>query len=69
MEKGMEKGVLAASREMLLNALSERFSIVPFRIADRISSIGSAQSVKILFPHVFRCKNIEEFENILKQAA
>ena len=68
-EKGQEKGTLLTAREMLLNALVERFSIVPFRISEQITAIGSAHLVKTLFPHVFRCNNVEEFENVLKQVA
>ena len=68
-KEGIEEGSLMTSREMLVNALSERFSIVPFRISEEIGRIGSSHALKTLFPHVFRCKNIEEFENVLKQAA
>ena len=68
-EEGITEGMLLNAREMLVNALVERFSIVPFRISEQITSIGNAQSVKTLFPHVFRCNDIEEFEDVLKQAA
>ena len=43
-EEGKEEGTLLTARELLVNALFEKFSIVPFRISEQITSIGNAQS-------------------------
>ena len=65
MQQGMQQGMLVYAREMVLEALAERFKIVPGDLEDRISSLDSRQQLKDLMRHAFRVQSMEEFRKIL----
>ena len=56
------------AQEMLLDALEERFEIVPRSIAKKIKQIDSREVLKGLFRLVMRIDSLEEFETKLKIA-
>ena len=66
-QEGKTLGVLEASREMVVEALIERFSIVSSPVSERIRSLQNPDVLKSLFHQVFRCQSLQEFEAILQQ--
>jgi len=59
---------LLDAQEMLLDALEERFEIVPRSIAKKIKQIDSREVLKGLFRLAMRIDSLEEFETKLKIA-
>jgi hypothetical protein len=67
-QQGIQQGLLLDAQEMLLDALEERFEIVPNSIAKKIKQIDSREVVKSLFRIAMRTDSLEEFESKLKIA-
>ncbi len=64
---GIQEGKILSAREMLSNALIEKFTIIPRHISDCIQ-IGRDQDIaKGLFRQALRCATLQEFEEILKR--
>ena len=59
---------MKGAQEMLLEALEERFGIIPRSIAKKIKEIDSREVVKGLFKVAMRVNSLEEFEDKLKLA-
>ncbi|MGE0087582.1 MAG: hypothetical protein AB7S75_24495 [Desulfococcaceae bacterium] len=67
MREGRFLGILENTREMLTDALIERFSLIPQHISERIRNMDNRDVLKGLFRQVFRCGSLQEFEKILNQ--
>ena len=67
-EEGIQQGLLLEAQEMLLDALEERFGVVPRSIAKKIKEIDSRDVVRGLFKVAMRVNSLEEFEDKLKIA-
>ncbi|WP_461833491.1 hypothetical protein [Desulfothermus sp.] len=67
-EAGMQQGLLLEAQEMLVNALEERFEIVPRTIVRKIKEIKDREVIKGLFRVALRSNSLEEFESKLKRA-
>jgi len=65
---GIQEGKSMAIQEMLLDALIEKFGIVPFRISNRICSIFDIGVLKSLFRQVTKCEKVNQFETALDLA-
>ncbi len=66
-QKGKTIGIIETAREMLMDALIEKFNIIPPRISEQIRKIQNQDSLKALFRQVFKCGDIREFEDVLSQ--
>ncbi|MCP4351244.1 MAG: hypothetical protein GY795_37750 [Desulfobacterales bacterium] len=66
-EEGKDLGILENTREMVVDALIEKFVIVPSNVSEQTRKIQNSDALKSLFRQVFRCKNIQEFEMVLNQ--
>ena len=64
---GIQEGKLLSAREMLTDALIERFDAVPVRILDRIGSVQNPDILKVLLRQVLKCQSIGEFESVMQQ--
>ncbi len=64
---GIQEGKTETAREMLLDALFEKFNAMPSRVTIRISKIQNHETLKYLFRQVFRCENMTAFEEVLEQ--
>ncbi len=64
---GIKEGLIINAREMLLDALFEKFNNMPPRISERIRAIQNHDTLKFLFRQVFRCDDMEAFEAVLSQ--
>jgi len=62
---GMRKGMLEEAREMVLEALQERFGHVPEDVERRVRGIGDRGILKGLLRHVIRCGSLDEFREKL----
>ena len=56
---------MEATREMLFDALAEKFDVVPKAVLERIRSIDDVEILKVLFRKVFKYDDIEQFERLL----
>jgi len=63
---GLRTGWMQMGREMLMDALEERFGKVPESTSNEIDKIGSKYSLRTLLLYVFRSKSIEEFQQVLE---
>jgi hypothetical protein len=67
-EKGMDKGKLLYAREMLLEALDEKFSNgTPADIKQQIQALNNKIMLKKLLRSTFRSKDIEDFRKTLEE--
>jgi predicted transposase/invertase (TIGR01784 family) len=66
--EGITLGEQRATREMLLEAISEKFGIVSPDLLRRINSIESHESLKMLFKQTFRLDSLDEFKEQVHRA-
>ena len=66
-QQGIQQGLLEDSREMVLEALSERFGEVPREIFDAIHKIEDREMLKSLLRQVIRCSSLEEFKGAVER--
>ena len=64
-KEGKSLGILEATREMLFDALAEKFDVVPKGVLEKIRSIEDVDILKVLFKKVFKYDDIEQFEGLL----
>ncbi len=64
---GIQEGKILSAREMLSDALIEKFTIIPRHISDSIQTIENQDIAKGLFRQALRCATLQEFEEILKK--
>jgi hypothetical protein len=61
-QQGISLGELKTSKEMLLEAISEKFGAVSSDLVRRVNSIDSHETLKMLFKQTFRVDSLEEFK-------
>ena len=62
---GKKLGMLETSQEMIVDALYERFNYTSAHILEQIRAIQNRDILKIVFRQVFRCNDVQEFEETL----
>jgi len=67
-QRGEQRGELKKSKEMLLEAISERFGTIDAELIRRISSIESHESLKMLFKQTFRVDSLDAFKEHVSRA-
>ena len=67
LQQGLQQGLLEEAREMVLEALEERFGIVPSSIITKIRGLREREHLKVLHRAAIRAKSLEEFVEVLKQ--
>ncbi len=60
-EQGIQQGLLIDAQEMVINALEEKFEVVPRSITREIKSIDEREILRQLLRVIFRVKSLEEF--------
>ena len=60
--QGEKKGQITASREALIDLLTDRFDIVPQHVLETISRLENLFTLKVLRKHVLKASSIETFE-------
>jgi hypothetical protein len=66
-QEGKGIGMLEATRNLLLDALIEKFGVMPSRISRKIRAMENQDALEALFRQVFRCAELAEFEAILER--
>ncbi len=66
-KEGRDLGMLETAREMVVDALIEKFAMMPSHISKRIRAVQNSDALKVLFRQIFRCKDIGEFEAVLNR--
>ncbi|MBF0223826.1 MAG: DUF2887 domain-containing protein [Desulfobacterales bacterium] len=69
MEKGMEKGMLNEAQEMVMEAIEAKYGNISQDIAEKIKAINYRDILKKLLKYAIRCKDIDEFTDVLAQYA
>ncbi|MDI6794535.1 MAG: hypothetical protein QME81_16990 [bacterium] len=65
LQQGLQRGLLEDSREMILEALDERFGEAPFFVSDAVNRIEDRDVLKLIHRRAIRCASLEEFEQAL----
>ncbi len=65
LKEGKDLGMLEAAREMVVDALIEKFAIAPIHISQQIRAIQNSDALKALFRQILRCEDIRDFEAVL----
>ncbi|MDL1964531.1 MAG: hypothetical protein LWW98_09420 [Deltaproteobacteria bacterium] len=64
----MEKVLLKGAREMVIEALKERFGIVSVEIMEGVRSIERREVMKELLRRAIRSERVEDFKEMLAKA-
>lgn len=67
-EKGIEKGEVKATRNDILDVLSERFGVVKKGISARLAAIDDPAVLRSLHKKSVKVKNLAEFNRLLEEA-
>ena len=67
MQQGMQQGLLEEGREMILEALDERFNEVPSFIFNAVNQTKDRDVLKFLLRRAVRCTSLEEFEQAINE--
>lgn len=68
-EIGLKEGKEESVKEMVVEALIERFELVPARMSEQIRGVQSPDVLRGLFRKAVRCGSLEEFGVFLEKAA
>ena len=60
-----EEGIMKEARDMVSEALAERFVAVPPDVRDRVYSVGQHDLLKELLRYAIRSSDIEAFKKVL----
>ncbi len=61
MKLGIQRGLLIDAQEMVIDALEEKFGVVPRSIAKKVKSIDEREILRQLLRIIFRVRDLEEF--------
>ncbi len=65
---GRQEGAIGDARIMVIEALEERFQIVPAKIIDKVNAIGRREILKGLHRQAIRCSDMDGFNSVLAKA-
>jgi len=68
-EEGKVEGRVEAARELVMATLEDSVGIVPAYIADEVMSLSRQDILRALLRQAVKCKEIGEFEKMLKLAS
>ena len=66
---GLKEGKKDAAREMIIEALIEKFELIPARVSEQIRAVRDLNILRGIFRHAMRCGSIEDFKAVMKKAA
>jgi hypothetical protein len=67
-DMGHKKGLIEEAREMVLEALKEKFGIVPTEMIEQVRVISLREHLKELHRQAIRCSDLESFKEMLSKA-
>jgi hypothetical protein len=65
LQRGIQQGMLEEAREMVLEALGERFGVIPADLEKRILAMDSRRQLKELHRQALRVQTLDEFQKLL----
>jgi len=65
LQQGLQRGLLEDGREMILEALDERFGEAPFFVSEAVNRIEDRDVLKLIHRRAIRCASLAEFEQAL----
>ncbi len=68
-EEGIEKGILKDAKDMVIEALTERFAAVPSSVRDEVYSVGQHDALKELLRYAIRSSDIGAFRKVLSKVS
>ncbi len=66
-QRGVQKGKLERTQEMLISAIQNKFGVIKPSLADKIRSIQSIESLDGLFSQVFKVDDKKEFISLVDE--
>ncbi len=66
-KQGIQQGSIFEDQEMVIEALEERFGIVPESVAKEVKEIETKETLRHLFKLALMAKDMAEFKKYLKQ--
>jgi predicted transposase YdaD len=67
LQEGLQKWSIGTNQELVIEALDERFNVVPIDISQQIRAIEQRDVLKSLFREAIRCPDIESFKKRVSQ--
>ncbi len=67
-EEGMQDGEIKNARGVIIEALEERFQIVPVDIIDKVKTISREEILDSLHKQAVRCRDMAGFNEVLARA-
>jgi hypothetical protein len=64
-QQGVQQGMLEDAREMVLEALAERFGVIPAELEKCVLAMDSRRQLKELLRQVLRVQSLDEFQKLL----
>jgi hypothetical protein len=64
-QMGEQQGVVKNARQMVLEALEERFGTVPNELTSQVRTIKQPEALRSLLRQTFRCQTLESFQEML----
>ena len=65
-KEGKKQG-LEGMQDMLVDALIEKFDVIPVRFSETIRKIDNGDVLKCLLRQVFKCENLDQYEGLFKR--
>ncbi|MDI6792535.1 MAG: transposase, partial [bacterium] len=66
-QQGLQQGLLKEGREMILEALNERFRDIPSFVSMAVNQIEDRDVLKLVHRCAIRCASLEEFKQVLTE--
>ena len=67
-QQGVQQGKIENAQEMLLDALGERFGTINRSLIEKVKTVQSVDTLKVLFRQSFRVDSLEAFEEQVRRA-
>jgi predicted transposase YdaD len=64
-QMGEQQGAVKTARQMVLEALEERFGTVPNELTSQVRTIKQPEALRSLLRQTFRCQTLESFQEML----
>ena len=66
--EGLQKGRRESAQEMVLDTIIDLFGNLPVEMIEKVKSITHFEILKMIHRQALKCKDIEQFRDILNQS-
>ena len=67
LKEGLQKGSLLILREVILEALGEKFGEIPPDLSDIVNKVEDKEKLKMFHRLAIRCASLEEYRQMLQE--